>query len=249
MEPGPVLAGYLASIDIATLSGYARVVVMRAHSRMVSHYQAHLYSDMAAVVDALDESDGLEDLELVIESAAAEIRAALRLTRRAADSELALAMDLRERLPRVWDLLCSGDLDIRRAKTISYGTSHLGQETARVVVEQVIEGAAGLTTGQLAAQIRRLCIEVDPDSAKERFEHAVEGRRLMMEPTTEGTAHLGGFDLSPDRAAAATAHINKIAQSLRTSAEVRTIDQLRADVFLDLLCGTGTHSVGGNGGV
>ena len=247
MEPGPALAAFLASIEGGNLSGRARVVVLRAHQKMASHYQAHIYGDMAAVSDAISQYDDIDDFELVAEAAAAEIRVALRLTRRAADTELAFALDLRDRLPRVFDHLIAGDLDVRRARTIGYGTSHLDSETARLVVERIIDLAPQLTTGQLGACIRKLCIEVDPDEAKERFEDAIEGRRLVIEPTESGTAHLQGFDLPPDRAAAAAARINQIARSLRTSDETRTIDQLRADVYLDLL--TGTKQSAGVGGV
>ena len=39
MEPGPVLAGFLASVDVTRLSGFDRIVVLRAHRRMASHYE------------------------------------------------------------------------------------------------------------------------------------------------------------------------------------------------------------------
>ena len=102
MDPGPVLAAFLSTIDVGELSGYDRIVVLRAHQRMASHYQARTYEDMAAVADAMGESDDA----LAVESAAAEIRVALRLTRRAADSELAFAFMSNLRLCRF--LFCRG---------------------------------------------------------------------------------------------------------------------------------------------
>ncbi|MEA2057472.1 MAG: HNH endonuclease, partial [Actinomycetota bacterium] len=74
MEPGPVLAGWLSSIDVETVSGHDRVVVLRAHQRMASHYSAHVYADIAAVGDAFREVD--DDPLLVAEATSAEIRAA-----------------------------------------------------------------------------------------------------------------------------------------------------------------------------
>jgi hypothetical protein len=198
-----------------------------------------MYEDMAAVAESLDDPN---DVQLAAEAAAAEIRAALRLTRRAADSELSFAMDLRQRLPRLWDRLAAGDVDLRRAKTIRYGTTHLPDGTARLVVDRVLDDAPRLTTGQLAARIRKLCIEVDPDQAKERYEQAVDERRFVSELTESGTVNLYGLDLPPDQAAAAAARINHLALSLDTGSESRTIDQLRADVFLDLVCGNTTHT-------
>ncbi len=119
MVPGPYLAAILSSIDVSSLSGFDRVVVLRAHQRLVSHYSAQMYADMAAVSDSLSETE--VDAEFVHEASAAEIRTALRLTRRTADFELGFAIDLRERLPQVWETLSAGDLDVRRAEDYRSG--------------------------------------------------------------------------------------------------------------------------------
>ena len=243
MVPGPYLAAILSSIDVSCLSGFDRVVVLRAHQRLVSHYSAQMYADMAAVSDSL--SDTEVDAEFVHEASAAEIRTALRLTRRTADFELGFAIDLRERLPQVWEALLAGDLDVRRARTIDSGTCHLDADTARLVVEEIIEAAPGLTTGQLAARIRRSCIQADPGEAKQRYEDALAERRMVADPNETGTANLLGLDMAPEKVAAVTNRINYLARSLRTKTEVRTMDQLRADVFLDLLLGADTAGKGG----
>jgi hypothetical protein len=249
MEPGPFLAAILSAVDLSRLSGFDRVVVMRARQRLVSHHQAHLYGDMAAIADAIEDLDGSDDPELVAEGAAAEIRAALRLTRRAADSELELALELRDRLPCVWDAFSAGDLDVRRVRVVMSGTAHLDQETARKVSNEILNRAPQLTTGQLKAHLQRLCIEVDPETAKARYEEAVEERRVIVEPSEDGTAHLLGLDLPPDRVASAGAFVNRVARSLKRDGEPRSMDQLRADVFLDLLEGHSFSTTPDRGGV
>ena len=65
---------------------------------MASHYQAHSYQDMASVMDYMEKVEG-EDPQWACESTAAEIYTALTLTRRAADTELEFALDLKQRLP------------------------------------------------------------------------------------------------------------------------------------------------------
>ncbi|MFQ5555338.1 MAG: HNH endonuclease, partial [Acidimicrobiia bacterium] len=120
--------------------------------------------------------------------------------------------------------------------------AHLSTAVAQLVVDAVMDDAPALTTGQLAARLRRLCIEVDPDDAADRYERAVEDRRVVCEPTTGGTAHLMALDVPPHRAAAVTHRINQIATSLRGDIETRTLDQIRADVMLDLLDGTADAS-------
>jgi hypothetical protein len=214
---------------------------------MVSYFQARLYADMAAVPDYLVD-EGEADPADADEAAAAEIRAALRLTRRAADSELSFALELQRRLPAVWDALVAGDIDVRRARMIVHGTVHVPDATARAVAEEVLEVASRLTTGQLAARLRKLCLEANPDDAKNRYQTAVDDRRVVMEPTPAGTAELVGLDLPADRAAAAMSHINQLARSLRGSGESRTMDQLRSDVFLDLLTGQAATRQGGPAG-
>ncbi len=244
MRPGPVLGTYLSTVDIERLSGYDRVVVLRAHQRMVSHYQAKLYDGMASICDVfLEKGDDPVDASM---SAAAEIRAALHLTHRSADVELSFALELRRRLPRVFEMLQSGELDYRRARTIERGTCHLSTAAAQSVVDRIAESATEMTTGQLQARVRRLCIEADPEEARERYERAVRDRKVVADPTTEGTANLLGLDLAPDRVAAVSRRINAIARSLRGKDESRSMDQLRADVYLDLLQGI-DHATTGKG--
>lgn len=242
MSPGPVLGTYLASVDVSRLSGYDRVVVLRAHQRMVAHYQAKLYEDMVSIRQVFrDRGDDPVDAAMV---AASEVQCALHLTRRAADVELSFAVDLAHRLPRVFRMLGEGVIDYRRARTIERGTCHLSSAVAREVVDRVAEAALVMTTGQLQARIRKLCIEADPDDAKDRYERAITDRKLIAEPTVDGTANLLGLDLAPDRVAAVSRRINTIARSLRRDGETRTMDQLRADVYIDLLNGV-DHRTGG----
>jgi hypothetical protein len=239
MGAGPFLAAVLSSIEVGDLSGHDRVIVLRARRRMVSHYQAQVYADMASVSDVL-EADFAGDLELASDATSAEIRAALCLTRRAADHELDMAVTLRDRLPNVWAVFNRGDLDTPRAKVIIRGTEHLPEASARMVADRILADAVDLTTGQIAARLRKLCIDVDPAEAATRYDTAVADRHVELRPNPDGTAFLAGFNLAPDRAAHAVDRINRLAQHLRRNGETRTIDQLRADVFVDLLC-HGTH--------
>ena len=231
-----MLASLLATVEGEELSGYEHVLVLRAHQKMASYFSAQIYQEMASIADLMGQID--QDPEWAAAAAAAEIRAALRLTRRAADAELALAVDLKKRLPRVWEALSAGEIDLRRARVIVYGTAHLPEETARLVVERIIGPAARLTTGQLNSLLRRVCIQADPEDAAERYEEAVLDRRIISESTPAGTANVFGLDLPPDRVVAAMRRITNLAQSLKRADEGRSIDQLRADVFLDLLCGS-----------
>lgn len=198
MTPGPFLAVILSSVDVDRLSAYDRIVLLRAHQRMASHYQSHVHSDIASVSDHLERDlDG--DIELAADATAAEIRAALNLTRRAADNELDVALTVRRRVPAVWASLNVGDLDIARTKTIVRGTEHLPEQTARAVVETMLADAPNLTTGQIAARLRRLCIDTNPEEATTRYDHSLAHRHIEMRPNPDGTAQMSGYNLPPPR--------------------------------------------------
>ena len=235
MEPGIQLAALCGGIDVYRVSPYDRIVVLRARQRLASHFQAQVYAAMASVVDAME--DDPDEEKWATEAAAAEIRVALRLTRTAADGELRFAMELQRRLPAVWKALAQGKIDSRRARVLANSTLHLSVAGAREVVARVIEAAGGLTTGELRARLERAVIEADPDGAQERYATAVKTRRVLTEPSSDGTANLLGLDLPPHRVAAANRKVNHLARSLKTKGETRSMDQLRADVFLDLLNG------------
>jgi hypothetical protein len=125
------------------------------------------------------------------------------------------------------------------------GTSHLDEETARSVVDTLIGDAPQLTTGELAAKVRRLGIEVEPESATDRYKDAVEERRVIVEASPDGTAHLLGLNLPPDQVIEISRRIDRLAKALRRAGDPRTIDQIRADIYLDLLAGRRRDAKGG----
>jgi len=234
--PVEVLAVLLAASGV----GAGVVEGLRARARVVAFHQARLLESMMAVVDEYSSFDS--DWSLVLEGAAAEVRAALVLTRRAAESDLDLAWCLRDRVPAVLEALKEGRIDLRRAWVLVSGTSHLEEEVARRVVSQVLEGAEGRTTGQLKALLRRLCVELDPDDAFRRFRSASEERKVVAELGVDSTATMVASDLAPERVAAVMDRLTRLAHSLRGSGKERSMDQLRADIFLDLLEGNTTTS-------
>ncbi|HEY5890302.1 MAG TPA: DUF222 domain-containing protein [Acidimicrobiia bacterium] len=239
-EPGPELAAFLSVVDPKELSGNDLVMVLQAHQRLASHFQARVYADIAALADVMFDFD--QDRELANEATAMELRAALRLTRRSADIEIGFAQDLVNRLPRVAAEFEAGRVDVRRARVLIDETIHLTETQARLVVDEVIDRAGQLTTGELRSRVRKLCFAIEPEEAELRYETALEDRKLVQEPTVDGTANIFLTNIAPDKAAEALDRINQIARSLHTAGENRTMDQLRADIAIDLLCGNPTHS-------
>jgi len=246
MAPGAALGAVLETVDLRRLNGHDLVTVLRAGQRQVSHYQAVVYEAMAETAYAVS-ADTTERSSLPNERAADEIAAAVGYTRRKACNELNTALRLRDDLPEVAAALESGDIDGHKASVICDGTAALKLSAARGVAGKILVFASRLTVGQIGARLRRLCILEDPAHAQARYEKSLERRRLVARPTADGTTHLHISDCAPHLAQAATDRVNRIARSLKTRHESRSVDQLRADVALDLLTGRLTDADTGEG--
>ena len=194
-----------------------------------------------------------------VEFAADEIRAALTWTRRKADTELGLALRLAGELRPTWRCLHGGRIDLGRTWVINNATSALHDcdaadaATLAGVQDKVLDYATSHTTGQVAANLRRLILIADPDAAQKRYEDAVAERRVALRgcrtmmaaaTCTASTCRSSGPRWPGPR-------IEAFAKVARLAGDIRTIDQIRADVYLDLLCGhhsTGTSTSTSNRG-
>ena len=236
LAPGPFLAAILSNINLSRLTGRDVVRMLKAQRRQVSSDQAGIYRAIAETAHCTD-ADTTDRCTAPDEFAAEEIGAALSYTRRKAERELFVALSLKEH-PQMLSALNSGSIDSQKAVLIATDTDHLDRGSTGQIVDRVLPHADELTTGQLRARIRRLCIQIDPDTATKRMKRSLEERKVVAEPNREGTAALVISECSPDDVFAARDHINMLARRLKTAEEPRNIDQLRADVALDLLSGT-----------
>lgn len=237
MAPGVELAVVLAGIDRSLLNGFELGIVLEADSRQVAHYHALMYADMAEMAHR-PEGDidmppihGDADLEFFPD----QIGLLLRWTRRAADFGVSLAFSL-ERFPTVMDALSGGRIDLPRARALCDGVEYLNDDVAaNEILAGFIDEAEELTTGQIRVRLARRVLEHDPEAARERYDKAVKQRTVETLSNPDGTANLSGWNLPADRVAAISDMLDDLARHL--GGDGRTMDQKRADVFLDLLEG------------
>ncbi|MDH4116713.1 MAG: HNH endonuclease [Acidimicrobiia bacterium] len=218
------------------------VDVVKAHVGVISRHHAQMLEATMRVVSAYEDLGF--PLDEAMEGAASELRAALSLTRRAAEHQLELAYQVTERLPRLFHEMIEGRLDLARVRVIVDGLAHLDTGVARNVLTGILEHAPTLTTGQLRARLRRECIDIEPEDAERRYQTAVDDRMVSASQSEDGSGTIIATGLAAERVGAVMDHIDRIAKSLRTGGEIRSIDQLRADVFLDLLAGGKSVKVG-----
>ena len=241
IAPGPELSGVLTGLDLSRLGGFDCVEVLKAQYRQLNHDRARL---MAAMVEVGLADIGPDDqprrLSAPTEFSPDEVRAALVLTRRAAEAQFWTAHDLCTRLPAVHAAMAAGHCDEPRARILSEWTIDLSDEQARAVCGRLLPRVGELTTGQLIEQIKKLAIAVDPDWARRRYEQALAERKVIGHRNPDGTANLSGLNLPVDRVAVASARIDALAKAAKHAGSPRSIDHLRAELFLGMTDGTYT---------
>jgi hypothetical protein len=172
--------------------------------------------------------------------AADEVALELAVSRQSGHSQVAFANALCTRLPKVLSAMESGDIDTGKARKVFEVVSPLSDELTREVDDVI----AGRLAGKDPAGIRRITrtavLKVDPDGSLHRAEARREDRRVELLHDDDAMASITGY-LPAEVASASYRRIDGIARGLNTRDESRSMDQLRADVFTDLLVGKTDH--------
>ncbi|MCI0686157.1 MAG: 13E12 repeat family protein, partial [Sporichthyaceae bacterium] len=234
---GPGLSAALASLELKSLTGSQCVDVLKARYRQGNHERGELFAVIAEVLRRNEaESSAFE--EYPGEFAADEVRAALVLTRRAADGLCDLAESVVRGLPDVQRALAAGLLDQPRVRVFRRWTCGLSDEHTKAIVTALLPKAPKLTTAQLMHQIQRYAIALDPTWARRRYEQALKGRRVVGSRNEDGTANLAGYDLPPDQVAAAVARLDRLAKAAKQAGHPDPIDHVRSYLFLGMTDGS-----------
>ncbi|MFD2399151.1 DUF222 domain-containing protein [Prauserella oleivorans] len=165
---------------------------------------------------------------------ASEVALALAISENAARIKIGLARDLVTRLPETLGALSRGDIDLYKASKVSEPTSVLSDDMAREVDAAVADRLAGRDASSIRRMVNRTVHKIDPEGAAARAEARRRERRVELRHADDAMATLTA-ELPAEVASAAYARIDRCARALRKAGDERTMDQLRADVFADLL--------------
>ncbi len=171
-------------------------------------------------------------------SAEAEVSYALAEYRGTAQDLLGRAHDLEVRLPGTRAAFRAGVLRQSKVEIICRATALLDADEARAAEEMVLGRAGQLTPAGLRSAITRAVMQVAPGKARRRREDAARKARVERRPEYSGNAALAGRELPPAQVLAADQRITWRARQLKQAGAEGTMDQLRAQAYLDLLLGT-----------
>ena len=176
-------------------------------------------------------------------SASSEVALALSITEHRASAIVSAANALIARLPGMLNLMDDGRLDLHRAMKVTDATAWLSGDHVRVVDATLVDRVPGRNATQVRRAAAYAAAQADPEGAAVRTERKLVERRLTLHHQESGVTHLSVNSAPTEKATAAYARVDQAARALKTPDEPRTLDQLRADVAIDLLLsGTGGPS-------
>ncbi|HVX89504.1 MAG TPA: DUF222 domain-containing protein, partial [Gemmatimonadales bacterium] len=166
-----------------------------------------------------------------------ELAMRLGWSRRAANRLVRDGRALTNELLLTADAVREGRLDTPKLRTVTDRLHHRPGQLAWLVQEHVLPQAAGRTPSQLAGDIDRALLSVDPIDAADRLPRALATRHVCHpKPLPDGMAGIWAV-LPADHAITIDATLEASARTARTLGDPRTLDQLRADTLVTLATG------------
>jgi hypothetical protein len=171
---------------------------------------------------------GGEGTPEVLEFAVAELGARLETTTGSARAFVADALDLRHRLPELWQLIRAGQVRAWRARKVAQATRHLSLDSAKQVDAAVAQAIVGLPWNRFEMLLSAKIIEADPKAAEEQAK-IWEAERFVRSRSTEQS----GLKLLIARANAGDviwfmATVNRLAEILRLRGDFDSADVRRS---------------------
>ncbi len=199
-------------------------------------------ADRAVRVDAMRrqalaeaEAHGRALVPVVERGIRLELAAALRITEAAADQLLSFSEALVHRYPDALESLGRAGMTERHAQALVDELDGASLEVREALIGQAVELAERESVGTFRRRLRTLVAEQEAETLAERHAEALDRRRVAVEYVEDAMAWLH-LHIPAVEAQAVFDRATSIAKVLAAEeGEVRTLDQLRADVMCDLL--------------
>jgi hypothetical protein len=178
----------------------------------------------------------------VSEFAVMELGAALRLSTDSAKRYVGAALEVRYRLPRVWERVASGDLPFWKARTIAERTMCLPAAGAAFVDHRVAFVAHKIGYAETQRQVDEAQLRFDPDTAEKTRRNATDNRCFDIhtgDVSPAGTVPVNGVLDLPD-ALDLDAAVSQRAGELKDLGSTESLNVRRAQALGDLARGQGT---------
>ncbi|MEL4358495.1 MULTISPECIES: DUF222 domain-containing protein [unclassified Luteococcus] len=233
--PDDLPATTLATIEALRAERRARRESEARDFRLIAHL-ADLYSD----VDEVDSSEpalpGRERLVAlggagtpgVAEGCALELAADLHVRVEEATALIATALDVRHRLPVLWQMVQDLDVPVHHAQHIAYATRELDADAAGLVDLELSRMIVGMSFRRVKKTVAGVVLRhLPPDQAEQKRQAATEARGVWIAQSEGGVADVAAVVDAAD-AVQLDAQIDRLVQVLRRAGHAGTPNALRA---------------------
>ena len=167
-------------------------------------------------------------------SLVSELAAALQLPERTTENLIEESRSLLRELPATMTALAEGDISYRHAQVMIDHANSLPIDARRPFERAALPFALTLTASRFDSRTRVLRERVHPESIEVRHTISRDKRELSVDSARDGMAWLTAY-LPAASVQAIYNRVADVAAGLHSPDEPRTLTQLRADVFCDLL--------------
>ncbi|MFG6444743.1 HNH endonuclease [Microbacterium sp. P07] len=207
-------------------------------STLMSSFAAHRFQRVEALRrDAMVEGDRFRGVtsEIIWRSLRLELAAVLQVTENAAERMLITADGLVNRYPTMWESLSRARTTERHGEVFVELVDTVEPELRDRVVPLGVELAETHALGAFRRRLRALVETVRAATLEERHREALRERRMVVQPADDGMGWLL-VHASMVKIRAVANRVTAIGKVLAAEeGEERTLDELRADVVVDLL--------------
>lgn len=193
-----------AALPIPMSTADAFAALDHAHQLLVASEVAELVAITHAAdlyqIDAEVLFDGAErwirgghdGTPMIGEFLSLEIGGLLGISPGAAAGRIAGALDLRHRLPRLWNTVIAGRARVWQALKIVEHTAYLTADAAAIVDRQVAQWLPGRGFSRVMGDLPGWISAADPAAARERAERSAADRRVWLSKICDGNVTLVG---------------------------------------------------------
>ena len=167
-------------------------------------------------------------------SLVSELAAALQLPERTTENLIEESRSLLRELPATMTALAEGDISYRHAQVMIDHANSLPIDARRPFERAALPFALTLTASRFDSRAHVLRERVHPESIEVRHTISRDKRELSVDSARDGMAWLTAY-LPAASVQAIYNRVADVAAGLHSPDEPRTLTQLRADVFCDLL--------------
>lgn len=248
-EAGPWLAFALAAGEAEVSSDEALLAAVVGYRQVAAWATARAARTAAALADrqAMNpEWPATAGKVSVRDVTGEELALALGCSRRAARHLVRDGRAFEGALTPTGDALARGDIDPAKARVLVEALVDAPVPLAFDVQEAVLPEAGRRTPTELSRAVAKAIIAADPAGARSRRQCATRTRRVDRPRfLPDGMAGLWAV-LPAERATRMDAVLDRLARSARAAGDPRTLDQLRADLLVDLATGAAPRSAAGS---